>query len=335
MALLGNGKFFAYTDTAAPVISTTAGTLITLLKQVLVNGYGTKDPLGWELAFEGTNIAVFKMGGGTRSYVKITDDNADANYARVQIYSTMTDINTGAEPLFGGTTDLGYLFKKFTWTTATLTGINAWYIIGDDRGFWLNLRTTANLDATYGVQGSHLIYIGEYNSISPAFSKTVCCIGSAFINASTTYRWPTAFYYGNTTNSIALMHNSAGEYAPHMGGVQSVLKTPFGHNYTVNGSNLPCYGYPILVMSGSTIMGQLPGIVDGFNKFVATTADMTAFRAERDALLIQDQSSNVLGFSCVHGYSNATGQYDQRYPYDASHSQRLTIKTGEGFRNVY
>lgn len=88
--------------------------------------------LGWEKVFTGTNKAVYRPVDprGTRPLIRIDDSNAIV--ARVQMYESMTDVDTGVgmAPTMAG----GYYWAKRS--TAGSTGVY-WLMIGDSRGFYL------------------------------------------------------------------------------------------------------------------------------------------------------------------------------------------------------
>ena len=48
------------TDEGAPQLSAAAGSLKTVLKACLTNGYGTKQPLGWEMQYEDGHAACWR-----------------------------------------------------------------------------------------------------------------------------------------------------------------------------------------------------------------------------------------------------------------------------------
>lgn len=106
-------------------------------------------PAGWQKAFSGTNLAVYRSldPTGTRMFLRV-DDTGTRN-ARVVGYESMSDVNTGvaaspsAEQVPGG----GW------WPKADSTSASArvWTVIADSRTFWLHVHTgTSNK----GVAGS-------------------------------------------------------------------------------------------------------------------------------------------------------------------------------------
>lgn len=95
--------------------------------------------LGWEKVFAGTNKAVYRASDarGTRMFYRV--DDANALYARVQMFETMSDIDSGiaASPANGGY----YITKR---DTASAMG-SYWLMIGDSRGFYLSLAYGGSL----------------------------------------------------------------------------------------------------------------------------------------------------------------------------------------------
>jgi hypothetical protein len=153
------------TDASAPIlIGNSAGSLITLLKGVLVDGYGTKAPLGWGLEFDDqlNNICVLRPGAGVRPFVRIDDGIVSTGIQSSQViaYESMADINTGFFPCPPETAgDYRYINKCDLNSSRSVP----WKIIGDERGFWLLIRTF-DTDGTATDQGSlyHVYYIGDY-----------------------------------------------------------------------------------------------------------------------------------------------------------------------------
>lgn len=90
-------KVFASTDSGAPQLSLSAGSLKGIIKACLVTGYGDKPPLGWEMPFESDDklTAVFRSADPTSSRCLIKIANTATTKADVSAYRSMTDINSG------------------------------------------------------------------------------------------------------------------------------------------------------------------------------------------------------------------------------------------------
>lgn len=118
------------TDSGAPTLSGTAGSLITVLDAVLVNGYGAKAAAGWTKAFSGTNKAAYKNGGGCQMYFRIDDSAPSAGtLARIRGFETMSDVDTGtgAFPTTTQQTNGLFILKS---STADSTN-RPWIILAD------------------------------------------------------------------------------------------------------------------------------------------------------------------------------------------------------------
>ena len=62
------------TDPSAPALPSVNGSMINVLYQCLVTGYGSKAGAGWTRPFTGTNLAAFKQGaGGNNRYLRVFD----------------------------------------------------------------------------------------------------------------------------------------------------------------------------------------------------------------------------------------------------------------------
>lgn len=130
--------YYRSTDASAPALTGTAGSLITLLDAILVNGYGSKPAAGWSKAFTGTNRAAYRMGAGrTRAYLRVRDDaggTAGAKEALVRMFETMTDVDNGTNPMpkAGQTaiTDTSFVLRK---SSAADSNARAWAAVADSR----------------------------------------------------------------------------------------------------------------------------------------------------------------------------------------------------------
>lgn len=96
-------RYFS-TDALAPSLTGQAGSLITVLDAVLVNGYGVRAAAGWAKAFSGTNKAAYRgpvvvasPPEGNRFYLRV-DDSTNITWASMRGYETMSDVDTGSEP---------------------------------------------------------------------------------------------------------------------------------------------------------------------------------------------------------------------------------------------
>jgi hypothetical protein len=123
------------TDTSAPTLTGQAGSLITLLDAVLVNGYGSKAAAGWTKAYSGTNKAAYRLGSGTQFYLRVVDDGTtSAAYGRILGYESMSDVDTGTNGFPTNVQVSGGLYAHKS-STADSTA-RPWMIIACDRGIY-------------------------------------------------------------------------------------------------------------------------------------------------------------------------------------------------------
>lgn len=126
-------------DAGAPALSGQAGSLVALLRALLVNGYGTgpnaKAGFGWTQAFLGTNEVVFRNSpvSGSGHFLRVMDAS-DAS-AGVASYEAMAAIDEGTNrspPI----TDRP---NGAIWTKSSAAGstARAWWAVGNDRYFYL------------------------------------------------------------------------------------------------------------------------------------------------------------------------------------------------------
>lgn len=91
-------------------------------------------PLGWTKVYSGTNKAVYKPSAPEASSALLRVDDTGTTSARVRMYETMTDVDTGTNPsppdsrISGGV----YWWKSIT----ASAGAVRWTLVGDGRNFY-------------------------------------------------------------------------------------------------------------------------------------------------------------------------------------------------------
>jgi hypothetical protein len=132
-------------DTSAPVLTGQAGSLVTVLDNCLVNGYGSKAAAGWTKSYSGTNAASYRMAAGNQFYLDVNDNNPNGTSlgkeSAIRGYEVMTALATGTGP-FPTTAQVanpGLRVRKSTSADATA---RAWVLIADDRTFYMFVKTS-------------------------------------------------------------------------------------------------------------------------------------------------------------------------------------------------
>ena len=155
-------NIYRYTDSGAPQINGFTGSLVTVLSNVLVYGYGGTGSLGWTASYtnnvSGTivNQAALQM-NSKPYYLRIFDYPVHGSTqleAVVKFDETLSSLNV---PTF--------VTDSFVRKSATTESINRpWILFGDSRSFYLFVQT---LDATIG-SGSYMAFgFGEFDSYIP------------------------------------------------------------------------------------------------------------------------------------------------------------------------
>ncbi|WP_337055056.1 hypothetical protein [Pseudoxanthomonas sp. USHLN014] len=134
---------YSSTDGGSPALTGQPGSLAALLDACLVSGYGAgssaKAPLGWTRSFTGGNVRVYRnepvAGSGYSLRVDDSGVIGNARHAFLRAYETMSGLDTGVgpTPLAADRTD-GCLWPK---STEVSTAARAWWLIGNDRCFYL------------------------------------------------------------------------------------------------------------------------------------------------------------------------------------------------------
>lgn len=115
-------------------------------------------PLGWEKVFSKTNVAVYRSTdpAGTRPFIRV--DDTGALLARVSMYESMTDVDTGFGMAPTATTiSGGYCWWKRNAVVATGA---TYLLVGDSRGFYFTPGPSTLVGAP-GVYAGATWYAGD------------------------------------------------------------------------------------------------------------------------------------------------------------------------------
>jgi hypothetical protein len=132
-------RIYRSTDTGAPVLTGQVGSLLNLLDKCLVDGYTGKTAAGWSRQFTGTNKTAYRnsvAAGGTGMYLRVVD--ANAGYATVQVYASMSDIDTGAD-VAPATAQFasGVFWSK---SVSSNTTARPWVVVADELTVWILIQ---------------------------------------------------------------------------------------------------------------------------------------------------------------------------------------------------
>ena len=201
-------KYYSSTDVGAPVLNATSGSLQSILDGCLVNGYGSKTPVGWSkpIANDGY-LGCWQQPSGSKLTLFVNDSapqtSSGAGGGAREAWATGWESMTG---LTGSATFTGQGYGQFPYYGLGLlvanTGINAgavivrksntndtttrnWLLFGDAHTFYL---FTAPVD-TAGVY--NVLFFGDIFSIKSGTDTHKCVIAGRTVVGST------AQYCGN------------------------------------------------------------------------------------------------------------------------------------------
>lgn len=157
------------TDASAPVLNGLAGSLITVLDAVLVNGYGAKAAAGWTKPYNGTNLAAYRQAAGSLFYLRVDDASPNATAlgreAQLRAYEAMTAISTGTNPFptVGQIAVSGLVVRKSGAMDATAV---PWKIVADGRTVYIFTKP-ANFTGWAGFMfGDHYSLVADLYACS-------------------------------------------------------------------------------------------------------------------------------------------------------------------------
>lgn len=276
-------------------------------------------PLGWEKVFSKTNVAVYRSADitGTRAYYRVDDTNA--LYARVTMYESMSDVDTGvaAVPTAPGG---GYYWHKRS--AAAATGVY-WLLRGDSRGFYISVAPqAATSPATSGGYGLYTHYAGDLNSYRSG--DAWCAVLTGAVSTTYTDLAGCVFTANGVTGGLIVQRMSAG-----LAGAQQVSRAITGNTAVTSGNDASLGAYPsrsdnglrlspIMLSDGAIATfgprGELPGAYH-----CPQTGVVAAMGA--DAFLTQGQGSystrrlqslgggNLSGAAAGCGFIDITGPW--------------------------
>ena len=174
------------TDGSAPTLTGQVGSLVTVLLDCLVNGYGSQSAAGWTNPYNsGGNKAVFRNSAvdGSGLYLNVDDNGTTtAKEAYMTGFETMSAFNTGTNqfPTSGqlnlGSNPAGAVVCRKS-TTADATA-RAWTVIADDTCFYL---FTESGDFTNPV-GALGFFFGDIFAYKSSDAYRCLIIGRAIAN---------------------------------------------------------------------------------------------------------------------------------------------------------
>lgn len=209
-------------------------------------------PLGWEKVFSKTNVAVYRAVDplGTRPYIRV--DDTSAAIARVQMYESMTDVDTGlgVAPALAG----GYYWHK--WLNASSTS-TYWLLMGDSRGFYFGNSMTGATAATQNGYPANMRYCGDLNYYRSGDAWGATLTGSTSATYNSTIG--DVFSDGGSTGT-SVMRASTG-----LGASVQASRRVFGLASSPSGSDITLGAFPSRSDNGLRLSEILITDGDGAN----------------------------------------------------------------------
>jgi hypothetical protein len=161
-------QIYRSTDSGAPVLNGTAGSLIAVLDHCLVSG------LSWTKTVLGTNQAAYKQPSGSNGFSIQVDDTAGAT-AAITAYETITAFNTGTNEFHPTAGRIQLAKNPYSATPPIpwrlISNINLFHLIVD----WYGSNTFTDL-LTFGDIISYSSAADIYNTVlcgTPAYSSSL------------------------------------------------------------------------------------------------------------------------------------------------------------------
>lgn len=195
---------YRWDDAGAPQLSMQKPSeIINILQKCLVDGYGSKAPLGWTKEFEDTanskvafrNSPVEGSGGYFQIWSHDSSDNPNT-LMRLVGASSMSGLDLFFQK--------GYISAIHAWYST----VNRWALIGTGRAFYFIVSTS---DVTGGNNSNfdNMAYIGDFDPFIPTDSNTFIATGNTNTNGdylstsqtNWTYNFNNVFRGGGTLSS--------------------------------------------------------------------------------------------------------------------------------------
>jgi hypothetical protein len=292
-------RIYRSTDSGAPVLSGQVGSLHALLKACLVGtsgvAYGTgpneKAAAGWSIAFEdvGNNKIALQNSvaeGGTGMVLRVDDNgsgSAGAREALCAVYSSMSDIDTGADRTpAAAVVSVGSVWRK----SNTLNGTaRAWTLNADELTCYLCVH-----DDGAGTPGTYAA--GDFDSEVPAdpwrffISGRGASSGANPTDAGSLFLGCSNAYVAAATSTFWLARNLSGSSGtgPIRAALCRLANVGDGVVAAIGGStnNLVAsspggaaeYWYPALIGCENTIRGRLRGVYIPANRLDGVAAGL-------------------------------------------------------------
>lgn len=233
-------------------------------------------PLGWEKVFSKTNVAVYRPTDlqSSRFYLRV--DDTGTTQARVNIYESMTDVDTGFNPVPAASVVAGgyYWWKR---SAAGAAGVE-WALAGDSRGLYFAPMPWQAV-GTVGGYGYITCYAGDGKSYRSGDAFSPVLTGATVANATS------GSVHGNVFAAEGVAYRSLLRRSSGVGLSVTSERTAYGQYHSgqngpfgplPNATDNGLYLCPILYSDGGTltangVRGEFPGALSCLHSGVPAT----------------------------------------------------------------
>lgn len=206
-------KIFRWDDVGAPqLVSRRPSEIINILRKCLVDGYGSKEPLGWTLSFESVTPAkmVFRNSpiDGSGGVIRFADYNGDDRVGGAVTFThgkVANDIDTIIPP------------HVYSVIGAIGSANTEWVIIGTSKSFFLIISNTSRINMASGTNFSGTWWFGDIDPTLAYDNATMSATYNSNTNNSSN-SWDSSLDYTSPNSFFATMYdaNNTDFSADHM-----------------------------------------------------------------------------------------------------------------------
>lgn len=267
-------------------------------------------PLGWQKVFSKTNVAVYKPTDPTAAPFFLRVDDTGTTHARVTVYESMTDVDTGFNMVPNAATVSG---GYYWWKRNSAGSSSAQYVLAGD-GYSLIFAPMPTTAVGAAAVGAFVPYFaGQFNSYRSGDAYGVMLTGAV---SNTNNAHGSLFAYATTAAYASLLRKSHG-----IGGASEAARMVVGAGADVSGTGAMPLGPinatvdnalrtgRILVADGDAmasagVRGELPGAL-----FCLNTGALSTFGGGKS--LVEGngdmQGRTLLSLAVGFDYATATG----------------------------
>ena len=274
---MGASFLFTSADSGAPQLDISVrGSVVNVLKQCLVNGYGTKAPLGWTILYDDpahyTTVFRNNPNVGSGCCLRVYDNavNNITHLYGLRMYSSMDSADTGINKI-----PIENMSLNYSGFSLISPYIRRWYLLGDNRGFYFIVHALEySYTASIHKHLAYTWYAGDIISLVPNYPKmfglfandsAVHYFGSSCGEKYTDTANVDSQYCMIDRNPITMKHGAVtARIVPLHPYVHSTLTSESAGIIGATAklwNSVPLCADTCVAIPGPTIVGKMPGLV--------------------------------------------------------------------------